>query len=343
MGDPQAPFQTVLAVLRTHGLLKDDDRLRDDVHLISMGDHFDWGHRTARSEATADGISTLLWLSSHPPQRVTLILGNHDAARVCELALFDDATFQAAQLEAEAAYRLGDVDKVAEVALLAKYPQVPDAECLARDFGCFSVAQRKLVTALLREKRFRLATSHEDLLLLHAGVTVSDLAALHIEPTLPAQALASALNAFLDQRVEGWLDGPLDLWPLHRMGSAAHGEGIGALYHRPVDPQQMPTKLGPPPRRRYDPRELPSGLTQVVGHIRDAKCRELMPSWCAPGPACDGIRSLRVVGEAVEYRDGLQRVPQMIFIDAGMNHLPPEVYPLFDVSARRVLSPPRTA
>ena len=41
MGDPQAPFATVLAVLDRHGLLKNDGQLRDDVQLVSMGDHFD--------------------------------------------------------------------------------------------------------------------------------------------------------------------------------------------------------------------------------------------------------------------------------------------------------------
>ena len=66
MGDPQAPFATVMSVLRTHGLLAAGDRLRDDVHLVSMGDHFDWGQRAARSQATRDSITTLLWLSSQP-------------------------------------------------------------------------------------------------------------------------------------------------------------------------------------------------------------------------------------------------------------------------------------
>jgi len=337
MGDPQAPFNTVLGVLRTHGLLGADDRLRSDVHLVSMGDHFDWGHRAARSEATRDGLATLLWLSSHPPEQVTLILGNHDAARVGELAHFSDETFQEAQLQAETAYRLGDVDPLAEAALLARYPTVPDAECLARDFACFSVPQRDLVTALLREGRFRLALSHGDLLLLHAGVTVADLTNVGIDSTLPAAKLAQALNAFLDRRVAAWSGGPLDLLPLHRTGSASTGEGVGALYHRPIDPSMLGRPLGPPPNRRYDPRQLPPGLTQVIGHIRDAKCRELMPGWCTPGEPRDGIRSLRVTGEVVEYREGVQNLPQLIFLDAGMNHLAPEEYPLFDVSARQVM------
>ena len=62
-----------------------------------------------------------------------------------------------------------------------------------------------------------------------------------------------------------------------------------------------------------------------------------MPRWCTPGEPRDGIRSLRVAGEVVEYRDGLQSGAQLIFLDAGMSHLPPEQYPLFDVSTRQVM------
>ncbi len=340
MGDPQAPFSTVLSVLRTHGLLGADDRLVSDVHLVSMGDHFDWGQRAARSEATRDGVTTLLWLSSHPPEQVTLLLGNHDLARVGELAGFDDETFMLAQLEAEAAYRLGDVDDAAERAFLVSFPSVPDAECLARDYGCFSVAQRDLVTALIRTRRFRLAASFFGVLLVHAGVTVPDLALIGLDPGASAVDLAAGLNAFLDARIDAWSTGPLNLDPFHRLGSATSGEGKGAVYHRPFDPTLSAGHKGPPPRRRFDPRELPVALTQVIGHIRDGKCRELMPKWCDPVEAGDGIRSLRVLGEVVEYRAGLQSMPQLIFIDAGMNHLAPEAYPLFDLSTHRPLAKP---
>jgi hypothetical protein len=339
MGDPQASSAKVMAVLRAHALLTADDRLRPEVHLVSMGDHFDWGERAARSEATFDALKTLLWLSSHPPEQVTLLLGNHDLARVGELAVFDDDSFAHAQGLAEIAYAGGQVDAHAERALLAQYPAVPDAECLARDYGCFAVAQRDLVTSLLRTRRFRLAASFNDLLLVHAGVTVPDLQLIGIDPTLSAADLANALNRFLDDRVIRWTTGALNLDPFHRPGSAAEGEGTGAMYHRPIDPVTVGGRKGPPPRRRFDPRELPSSVTQVIGHIRDVKCRQLMPNWCEPGPGGDGIRSLRVDGELVEYRAGVVAKPALIFIDAGMHHVAPEAYPLFDLMNRRPLEP----
>ncbi len=342
MGDPQAPFSTVLAVLRTHGLLTKDDRLRDDVHLVSMGDHFDWGRRDDRAVNAQSAIETLLWLAGHPAQQVTILLGNHDLARVGELAEFDQLTFTQAQAESDAVYAGGALDEAAQIALLTKYPALPDAEMLARDYGCFVVTQREVVSELLRTRRFRLAASAGDALLIHAGVTVADLHAIGLDAHLPADALAPALNAFLDARVEAWPgSGPLNLEPFHAQGSAGRGEGVGAMYHRPIDPAILRAPPGPPPRRRFDPRDLPLGLTQIVGHIRDNKCRELMPHWCEPGEARDGLRSLKVQGHLVEYRHGIQTGAQLIFTDAGMNHSPPADYPLLDVAARRALERPR--
>ena len=340
MGDPQAPFETVLGVLRSHGLLGPKDRLLPGVHLVSMGDHFDWGHPAARADNRRSSLETLTWLSSHRVDQVTLLLGNHDLARVGVLAEFDDATFAAAQAEGDAVFSSGELDEAAEVALVRRYPSLPHAECVVRDYACFSAAQRELVTRLIRERRFRLSASVNDLLLVHSGVTVADLRLLGIPADASASQISTALNSFLDERVEQWEGGPINLEPLHVSGSAMRGEGLGALYHRPVDPTTLEHALGPPPRRRFDPRELPLSLTQVVGHIRDEKCRELMPAWCERGEARDGLRSLRVVGEVVEYRAGVQSVPQMIFVDAGMNHLPPTDYPLFDLTTRQALERP---
>lgn len=341
MGDPQAPFSTVLAVLRTHGLLTKDDRLRDHVHLVSMGDHFDWGRRDDRAANADSSMQTLLWLAGHSSEQVTILLGNHDLARVGELASFDQVTFTQAQAESDAVYARGALDETAQAALLLKYPALPDAEMLARDYGCFVVTQREVVTELLLTKRFRLAAHVEGALLVHAGVTVADLEAIELDAHQTAEAIAPALNAFLDARVEAWAGtGPLNLEPFHRQGSASRGEGTGAMYHRPIDPSLLSEPLGNPPRRRFDPRELPMGLTQIIGHIRDNKCRELMPHWCEPGEARDGLRSLKVTGRMVEYRAGLQTGAQLIFVDAGMNHSPPAEYPLLDVASRRALERP---
>lgn len=334
IGDPQAPFQTFLGVLERHRLLGDDGRLREGVHLVSMGDHFDYGKADQRERAALDGESILSWLASHPPAQVTILLGNHDVSRVMELFPFTDEAFLEAHRAARAVYE-ADGD---ERAFLARYPTVPDAECLARDYSCFTASQRVLVTELLQTRRLRLAAHHRGLLLVHAGVTDDDFAAIGAAPTDAASA-AHALNAFLDARLDAWRDGPLDLAPLHRPGSATSGEGRGALYHRPCDPStQAPEKLDGPPRRRFDPRRLPAAFPQAIGHIRDAKCRELMPQWSPPGPGVDGpLRSLAVEGDTVRYGPGCAADARLYFTDGGMLHAAPAAYQLLDLDARRPL------
>lgn len=333
IGDPQASFERLIAILEVNGLLTESQRLRDDVHLVSMGDHFDYGKPEAREAAAADGEAILTWLASHPADQVTLLLGNHDLARVGELAPFDDETFLAAHREARAVY----AGTGSQAALLAKYPTVPDAECLARDYACFTVAQQRLVTRLLREGRFRLAAHHEGLLLVHAGVTVDDLALARADPRDAASA-AAGLNAFLDARLVAWAGGALDLAPFHQLGSPATGEGRGALYHRPCDPaSERPDRLEGPPRRRFDPRTLPASFPQAIGHIRDTKCRELMPGWSPPGPAVDGpLRSL-VVGDSVRYQLGVHDDARLVFTDGGMSHAAPNAYQLLDLDRRQPL------
>jgi hypothetical protein len=335
IGDPQAPFETFLAILERHSLLNSTGRLRDDVQLVSMGDHFDWGPPEQRAKATADGTKLLRWLASHPAEQAVIIAGNHDLARVCELQPFaSDADFERAWVEARAVY-VGGGD---EDAFLARYPHVPDAECIARDFSCFSVEQRALVTELLRAGRLRLAHEHRGLLLVHAGVPLSRQG----EGWGEGQPTAAALNAFLDERVAAWTKGPLDLTPLHQPGSAAAGEARGILFHRPARPTPENThQFEGPPRRRYDPRTLPAS-PQAIGHIRDKKARELLgPEWIDGAPARDGvIRSLSVDGERVTYRHGAHADARLYFLDCGMAHVAPEHYELFDLDARAPLSRP---
>ena len=105
MGDPQAPFEKVLAILDRHELLDANGLLRGDVQLVSMGDHFDWGLREERATAGRDALLLLGWFCAHTPEQVITLVGNHDLARLGELAGFDDRTFQSAQAEAEG--RLG--------------------------------------------------------------------------------------------------------------------------------------------------------------------------------------------------------------------------------------------
>ncbi|CAN5920191.1 hypothetical protein BH11MYX4_BH11MYX4_05410 [soil metagenome] len=47
MGDPQTTFANVLGILGSHDLLGDDGYLRDDVGLVSIGDHFDFASHEA--------------------------------------------------------------------------------------------------------------------------------------------------------------------------------------------------------------------------------------------------------------------------------------------------------
>ncbi len=338
MGDPQAPFATVLATLDRHGLLGPHGRLHDDVQLVSMGDHFDWGHASERKKATEDAIALLAWLSAHPPEQVTIIAGNHDLARVCELAPFtDDAAFETAWAMASAAYRAGTPDEEASAQFLERYPHVPDAECLARDFSCYSSEQQRLVIELLRTRRLRLAHAHAGLLLVHAGVTEEDFALMGQQPATAEEAAAN-LNAFLDARVAPWTGGALDLTPLHLPGSAK-GVARGVLFHRPA----VPTgdwQFSGPPRRRYDPRRLPAAFPQAIGHIRDKKCRELMGAWADELPPVDGVlRSLRIEGETVKYSRGTSPDARLYFLDAGMNYPAATSYELFDLDRRKPLQP----
>lgn len=338
IGDPQAAFETFLAILEGHGLLNGHQRLRDDVQLVSMGDHFDWGPPALRAKATDDGVRLLEWLAAHPPEQVVMVAGNHDLARVCELSPFTtDADFEAAFAQARAAYRDGDVDEALEAKFLERYPHVPDAECIARDFSCFSVRQRELVTQLLKSKRLRLAHEHRGLLLVHAGVE-----SLSLQDCEGASGAAAALNRFLDERVAAWTTGPLDLTPLHQPGSARGGEARGVLFHRPAQPtEQNAHQFVGPPRRRFDPRGLPPHFPQAIGHIRDKKCRELLGDWADGAAPRDGvIRSLSVEGTRVRYRHGAHADARLYFLDCGMSHVAPDDYELFDLDTRAPLSRP---
>ena len=348
VGDPQAPFETFLGILDRHGLLGDAGRLREDVALVSIGDHFDWGGPGRREEAARSGLLLLAWLAAHPPDQVALIAGNHDLARVGELVGFDDASFAVARAEADRAYRGGATDPGAQARLLERFPALATAETAARDLATFRTEQRTLVTSLLRAGRFLLGlAADDDLLLCHAGVTIDELAALDLraDRQRDARSVAFALNEAFDAAVDAW-DGrePLGIPRLHRPGSAAKGEARGVLLHRPAhrESDSKQDLYEGPPRRRFDPRWLPVGLTQAIGHIRDKKCRELMGPWSDGAPPRDGpLRHLRVSGETVRYARGLPdgddpRAATLVFLDGGMNFLADATdYELLDLDTRR--------
>jgi len=335
VGDPQAPFERFREVLAWNGLLGARGRLRGDVQLVSLGDHFDWGTRAERPQATRDGLRLLTWLASHPPQQVVLLAGNHDLARVGELAGFSQRRYLAARALADAQADAGGTSRPVPGVPL------PTAEVLTRDLSTFSVPQRRLVTALLRRRRLRLAHAHGATLVVHAGVTEPVLRRLGVRGRT-ARDVALGLNAFLDARVRRWRGGALDLSPFHLPGDG-QGEGGGALYHRPAQPTAASRHQFQGARpRRFHPATLPR-LTQVIGHVRNKKCVELMPRWARGVPDDDGrVRSLALQGRTPRYRLGVQPGARLVFVDNGMLHVAsPADYQLLDLDRLEPFEPLR--
>ena len=174
----------------------------------------------------------------------------------------------------------------------------------------------------------------EGLLLCHAGVTSGDLRAVGLPEAAHADArrVAEALNTALDAAVDALppREARLAIQGLHQPGDARRGEGRGIFYHRPSVPRPGNADLfAGPPRRRFDPRELPLGLTQAIGHIGDAKCRELLGSWATPGPSSPGpLRHLRTDGSLVRYARGVPGAAEagaatLLFVDGSMARADP--------------------
>lgn len=358
LGDPQTSPERVFRILARHGLLTRDGVLVDGVHLVSIGDHFDWGPFEDRLRAARQGAETLAWLAAHPPEQVTLVLGNHDVARLGELEAFDDEAFAAASEQAARAYRGGDTDPALEAALLARYPGLPSAEVGARDLSCFLALQRDLVLRLLRAGRFVVARDFGPrLLVTHAGLAVDHLRFLGLGPAQDADAprIAARANQALAAAVAAWAPGtPLAIPGLHQPGSAAEGEGVGVLYHRPGAPRAewddrpldtLEAGQAPPLRRVFDARRLPRGLTQVVGHVRDHRMRKLLGGWADEAPARDGVlRHLATDGVTVTYRHGLpgrlaEGWAHVLFTDVGLQYVDPDEVQLLDLG-RLAVRPP---
>jgi len=349
MGDPQAPFAKVLEVLDWHGAL-DGDRIARDVVLVSIGDHFDYDVKHPEI-AGREGLALLRWLASHPPEQVVLLLGNHDASRVMELARLTDAEFQAARTLARS---IDDTERIAGTAaaeerarceFTAAFPELPPPGVVGRDYASFSTEQRALVQALLLAGRFELARVGElpdgrTALLTHAGVTSRELGLLDITAApLDARAIAAGLQArlaaALDEVRADWQRGactPLSLEPLHVPGGRGE-EGGGLLYHRPSNPERDDAgkawRLAPARPRRFDPRTLPGGITQIVGHSGHAKCVHELGPWVAePAKARKhgGIRTLRVAPDRVLYDMGIapraDDVADLILIDGELRRVP---------------------
>ena len=348
MGDPQAPFAKVLEVLDWHGAL-DGDRIASDVTLISIGDHFDYDLKHPH-EAAQQGLALMRWLSSHVPEQVVLLLGNHDASRVMELAHLTDEQFEAARKLArsidETEHRDGDAAAKlrTEQEFIPAYPELPPPGVLGRDYASFTTEQRALVQELLLAGRFHLARTGalpdgRAVLLTHAGVTKRELGLVGVDETDPRE-IAAALDEQLRNAVDvvrsDWQRGvstPLSLEPLHVTGGNGE-EGGGLLYHRPSNPDRPdPDKawaLSPLRPRRFDPRTLPLGLTQIAGHSGHAKCVEELGPWVAESAKAlkhGGIRTLRAdqAGHVV-YDLGIppraEGVADLILIDGELRRVP---------------------
>lgn len=339
MGDPQGPFAKVLEVLDNHGALE-GDRLARDVVLVSIGDHFDYDSSDWRT-AGQEGLRLLRWLASHDDAQVKLLLGNHDASRVMELAAITDERFEAARAFARAL----DGDAARDARFLAAFPELPSAGLAGRDFASFSTEQRALIVELLLAGRFRLALVGElpcgrRALLTHAGVTHRELDMLGapVEPVAIAGALEAHLASAIERVRDDWTRGvptPLSLEPVHVAGIPG-AEGGGLLYHRPTNPERRGAdrswELAVTRPRRFDPRTLPIGLVQIAGHTGHGKCLEELAGWAteaAHGRKHGGIRTLRRAGDTVTYdlgvappRDDVDDVADLILIDGELRRVP---------------------
>jgi hypothetical protein len=361
IGDPQAPLERFLEILDRNDLLAADGRLHPEVFLVSMGDHFDWGPADERAAGAESSVRLLSWLGAHAADQVLLLVGNHDLARVGELAAFADADFADAHVEATAlrAIPLGDPGRAARRrAFLERHPALPSVGVAARDWSQFEARQTFLVDALLRAGRFRAAWAPApDLLLVHGAITPDDLDAIGVPAGArsDARVIAEVVQELLEAAVLARDDGSsLDLEPLYRLGDAARGESRGIFVQRPADPGRGdPELFAGPPRRRFDPRILAPGLAQVTGHVRDQRCRDLMPRWSEEEPGAPGpegpLRRLWTDGRSVRYGrrlpDDAERAAQaageaalMYFADGGMNHAAPADYELLDLDTRRGVS-----
>lgn len=321
IGDPQAPFDTFLAILDRHDLRAPHGKLRDDVRLISMGDHFDWGKPADRARAAADGMKLVAWLSSHDPAQVVMIAGNHDLARVGELWGISDDEFARAQAIADRAYIAKDAGADAE--FHREWPRFTTAEVVSRDLSTYRSEQSDVVASLL--KRLRLAYVQNGLLFVHAGVTTN-------HATGDANEIAASLNRAFD---DASASRPLAIPGLHVPGDS-DVEGLGMLYHRPsrgLTDEEKRELARSPMRRRFDPLTIPVGVRQVIGHIRDSKCRRLMSDIADDAPNTDGVlRSLVVDGASARYQHGLHTGATSIwFTDGGMSSCPVDKYEILDV------------
>lgn len=316
LGDPQAPFAAVMKCLAP---VLDGDRLRADVDLISIGDHFDYDLR-APEVSRREGLRVLRWLASHGDQ-VTLLFGNHDAARVTELVGASDQEFAAARalaLELEETKRTEgrEAAKRREAEeWLPRFASLSTYGICARDYASFDEEQRDLVASLLAQGKFHLAATGtladgREVLITHAGVTMRELARLGAaaQPRVIAEKLERLFAAAVAARSPGEA---LSLEPVAQAGAPGEEAG-GLLAHRPTDPAREGAdaawEFDPDRPRRFAPHELPPGLVQVAGHTNHASCLRELAAFATPRARAQrhaGIRTLRATAGSAVYDLGI--------------------------------------
>lgn len=351
IGDPQAELSKLLAVLGHHGLLDESDQLRPEIGLVTMGDHFDFGvprdeaHRVAIGR---EGEQILEWLSAHPEDQVRILVGNHDLARVQELAPFDDADFGAARACAMEIARMPEDEREdATRTFHERFASLPTPGVAARDLSGFAASQRPLVQRLLASGRFEAAIEAQvggrPCLLNHTGVTTRELrllgaAGYELGEAPDVARVAAAMTDFFRQRVDAaaarWSTdehAPLDLAPLYHAGVPGLEAG-GWLAARPANRDRASSDdwaWNEARPRRYDPRALAPGLLQAVGHTQHKKLAEALLPWTdeAANASMFELRSLVVRDGDVRYRPGVDVSPSdasLIFTDVRLVEAPPE-------------------
>ena len=351
VGDPQTTPSRFFSVLDRFGLLGPDGLLTPGFGLVSMGDHFDFS--MGAPEAEPAGRRLFAWLVGQGPS-THVLAGNHDIARVAELAFESDETYARARRDAGAIRdrhlegRKGEVHALVETFFL-EHPNLPSPGVVLKDFASFSEAQRDHVEKALVARRFRLGMVVElhgsKVLLTHAGVTPRELRLLDVpaEPFAIARALDATLSAAVSRVEPAWRAGTrarLELEPLHVAGRSRR-EGGGLLYHRPArrdregaDPEW---EFAPDSPRRFDPRDLPRGLVQMIGHSGHARTVGALPGFVAEGAERGGIplRTLSSLDDRVRYEEGIvPPVPgsaTVYMVDPGFAHEPLETIALLEV------------
>lgn len=347
LGDPQTTFDKLLEVLRLHDAL-DEARgtLRDDVGLLSIGDHFDFGPHGG-AEVGREGELFLRWLVEHPDDQTIVLLGNHDLARVQELACETDVSFAAARALALELRAERDDDEREEMRARfhRDFPRIPTPEIAARDYSGFATSQRDLVRALLGARRVKLAQAAlrdgVPILFTHAAVTDRELEIVQLASERAPTTLAGVLNRRLahavDEVAPSWSrgeDAPLDFAPLHVMGTTGR-EGGGLVYHRPANRARpgadLKWELDAHAPRRFDPRTLPRPLVQACGHSGHRKCVVELDAWVneeARATPNATLRTLRTNGDAVTYELGITAPREgeatLYLIDGEIDRVPAE-------------------